>query len=691
MKLLRRVLSPSLRYKLLLLVLFPILVVVPTVVALGVYWSKNFAYEQLFRKVTTDLSVAHDVFARVQQDYVTELRSLSRSHSFYTAFAAQDADTIRDQLAALKQTVGFDFLHLTDLQGRWLHSENKQVGWSKLSPLREDAGLWGVPSVGVEVFDFDDLVSEGDALLDATLADVSGPADGLRAMVIRTVVPVRDLNGTIVALLDGGVLVNRNFRVVDTIRDLVYGAGTLPDGSHGAVSVFLGDERISTNLPRGTEQTSRGTKVPAEVHKQVVASGSAWVDRLHTVNGWYIAAIEPIIDVYGRRVGMLSTGFLEKPVRDTYIGTIAILVVVLLIGVMLAVSLAIIGAKSIFRPVEEMAAVVRATQRGKRERIGVIDSGDEIGELARQFDEMLDLLEQRNKQVQLAADKLETKVEERTEELRENNERLREAIAQLLETRRQLVEAEKLAALGELTAGVAHEINNPIAVILGNIEVLREVLRDHSDSIDTEVELIIDQVYRIRAIVDKLLRYARPSDYAGVLETIDVNDAVEHSLLLVKHELESKGAHIQRRYEGAGTISIDRQELHQVMVNLLINAARAIRYGGHVEVCTEAWASDGVVVYVKDDGVGISPHNIERIFDPFFTTQNTGGNGLGLSVSYGIVRRYGGDIKVESREGHGACFRVYLPRRPAILPDTGAAVSRATLSEAIEIDERGNL
>lgn len=685
----RQLVSRSLRYKLLLLVLFPIVVVVPLVVALGLYWSKNFAYDQLLRKVTTDLSVAHDVFSRVQQDYVAELRSLSRSYSFYTAFGEQDAERIRDQLAALKQTVGFDFLHLTDLQGRWLFSENKQVGWSKLSPLREDAALWGVPSVGVEVFDFDDLVSEGHTLLDATLADASGPADEVRAMVIRTVAPVRDLNGTIVAVLDGGVLVNRNFRVVDTIRDLVYGPGTLPRGSHGAVSVFLGDVRISTNVPQLAGEPALGTKAPLEVYEDVVHAGSTWVDRLYAVNDWYISAVEPIIDVYGRRVGMLSTGFLEKPVRDAYFSTVAILVTVLLAGVVLAVLLAIVGAKSIFRPIEKMAAVVRATQRGKRERLGNIESGDEIGELARQFDEMLDLLEQRSTQIQLAADKLEAKVEERTEELRENNERLREAITQLLETRRQLVAAEKLAALGELTAGVAHEINNPIAVILGNIEVLREELRDDTGKFDTEVELIIEQVYRIRAIVDKLLRFARPSDYAAVVESIDVNDAVEHSLLLVKHELDSKAARVEKRYDYPGTIFIDRQELQQVMVNLLINAARAISSGGRVEVSTQAWESGGVVVCVRDDGVGIAPHDVERIFDPFFTTQNTGGTGLGLSVSYGIVRRYGGDIKVESSQGHGASFRVYLPRQPAILPGAEAAVS--TVSEAIAIDERGNV
>jgi two-component system NtrC family sensor kinase len=174
-----------------------------------------------------------------------------------------------------------------------------------------------------------------------------------------------------------------------------------------------------------------------------------------------------------------------------------------------------------------------------------------------------------------------------------------------------------------------------------------------------------------------------------VVESIDVNAAVEHSLLLVKHELESKAAHVETRYDYAGTIFIDRLELQQVMVNLLINAVRAIGSGGRVEVSTQAWGNDGVVVCVTDNGVGIAPHDLERIFDPFFTTQNTGGTGLGLSVSYGIVRRYGGDIEVESSQGHGASFRVRLPRQPATLSEAESAVS--TVSEAIAIDERGNV
>jgi two-component system NtrC family sensor kinase len=126
---------------------------------------------------------------------------------------------------------------------------------------------------------------------------------------------------------------------------------------------------------------------------------------------------------------------------------------------------------------------------------------------------------------------LEVKVAERTRELREKNERLEKTIALLRQTRRRLVTAEKLAAVGELTAGIAHEINNPIAVMLGNMDVLIDELGEHARPLKTEIDLIIEQIYRIRAIVDKLLQYSRPSEYAGYVEEVDVNRLIEDTLV----------------------------------------------------------------------------------------------------------------------------------------------------------------
>lgn len=531
-----RAIQTSLRYKLLALVLFPVLMVMPITLGLAIYWSKSFSYEQLLMKVRTDLAVAHDVFTQLQRDYLGRLGNLAQSYRFRKGFEAGDWRSVQAQIDALRHTGRFDFLHLTGRNGRWL--AQPEAGTSKYSMLSSWA-LRGEPAVGVEVFSSADLQREDEALaqrvrlrlVPTRRALPTRRAEEDRAMVVRAIYPVRDAQGKVVALLDGGVLLNGNFRFVDAIRDLVYGPGSLPEGSWGTVTVFLDDVRISTNVPLKRGERALGTRVSREVRDKVLQQGAVWVDRAFVVNGWYVSAYEPIRDVEGQRVGMLYAGFLEAPFRSAVFQALGVLILMFVAVMALSAVVAIRGARSIFQPIEAMTQVVRATRSGHERRIGVVTSRDEIGELARQFDRMLDELQERNQQIGHAAEVLEVKVAERTRELREKNERLEKTIALLRQTRRRLVTAEKLAAVGELTAGIAHEINNPIAVMLGNMDVLIDELGEHARPLKTEIDLIIEQIYRIRAIVDKLLQYSRPSEYAGYVEEVDVNRLIEDTLV----------------------------------------------------------------------------------------------------------------------------------------------------------------
>jgi two-component system NtrC family sensor kinase len=672
----------SLRAKLLTLVLFPILLVAPATVGFVVLWSHGYNQEQLLRRVKSDLVVAHDAFARLQRDYLQDLVDLAGSHAFYTAFGAGDAMRVRDLLAALRGTTGFDFVHVTDLQGRWiLTGDTQEFGISRRSLLLQQAVTVGAPFVGVEIHSPEDLLLEDPALVErARLSLVpterAAPSDRLveeRAMVVRAVAPIRDVNGTLVALLDGGVVINRDFQLVDAVRDLVYGPGSLPEGSRGTVTVFLEDVRISTNVPLVPGERALGTRVSREVLDSVLTRGETFVDRAFVVNDWYISAYEPIVDVDGRRVGMLYTGFLEAPFRDAYAHTVLIVLAMLLLGVLLAGVVAVLGARAIARPVELMAAVARDLQAGRDRRIGDVAARDEIGELARQFDDTLDLLTLRNEEIRRAADRLETTVEERTAELQEKNLRLEETVALLRATRQQLVAAEKLAALGEVTAGVAHEINNPIAIIQGNLEVMRGLLGPAAREVDTEVELVLDQVHRIHSIVDNLLRYSRPGRRAERPAAVDMMRVVDDTLALVDHEAVGRGVRIAVRHDARNTAAIDPQELQQVLVNLLINAVQASPQGGVVTLVCRDWDERGVVLEVCDQGEGIAPAHLSRVFDPFFTTKGARGTGLGLSVSYGIVRGYGGDVRVESPPGKGARFSVFLLSKPVLAEGAHAA------------------
>jgi len=672
---LRSRLRGSLRTKLLVLVLFPILLVAPATVGFAVLWSHGFNREQLLHRVNTDLVVAHDAFARLQRDYLHELERLTGSYAFYTAFRDGDAARVQDQLATVRGTTGFDFVHVTDLQGRWILSGEQ--GASRRSLLRQQAVTVGAPVVGLEIHGPDDLAAEASGLAERVrLALVptprAAPTDRAledRALVVRAVAPVRDTKGTLVALLDGGVIINKDFQLVDAVRDLVYGPGSLPEGSRGTVTVFLDDVRISTNVPLEPGERALGTRVSREVRDSVLGRGETFVNRAFVVNDWYISAYEPIVDVSGRRVGMLYAGFLEAPFHDAYRGTVAIVAAMLLLGVLLAGAVAVVGARAIARPIEQMAAVARDLRAGRDRRIGDVGTRDELGELARQFDETLDLLKLRNDEVRRAADRLEATVESRTAELRDKNRRLEETVALLRTTRRQLVAAEKLAALGEVTAGVAHEINNPIAIIQGNLEVMRQLLGPAADEVDTEVELVMEQVRRIHTIVDNLLRYSRPARPVERPTPVDMRRLIADTLDLVEHEAQACGVRIAVRHEAANPVAIDAHELQQVLVNLLVNAVQASPRGGVVTLACRDWDTRGVALSVTDRGDGIAPQHLSRVFDPFFTTKGSRGTGLGLSVSYGIVQGYGGDIQVRSRPGDGACFEVFLLSEPVLSED----------------------
>ena len=657
--LIRKVRS-NVRYKLLVLTLLPVALVLPIALAGLTAWGASFTYEQLYIKVNSDLAVAHDVFERIQEDQLNKVARLGESYPFRNAIAAGDDATVQTLTAQLKTKGGFSFLRVIPVNGEQNTSAE-------------------LPSVGIEI-----LGPEALAELDPTLAESvrlpivqtrrARPTDrGLedRGMMVRVQQPVINPDGSLSAILDGGVLLNNNFTFVDAIRDLVYGPGSLPSGSIGTVTVFLDDVRISTNVPRRAGERALGTRVSEEVSRTVLDEGRNWIDRAFVVNDWYISAYEPIVDKHGKRVGILYAGYLEAPYRTALWQALGLVLLIVLGLLALYALLAIRGAKSIFKPVEKMSQVVRTTRRGQTSRVGKVESQDELAELAHEFDDMLDRLEQHAAQMQRWAEQLEDKVDERTAELRRRNDELQRTINVLRETRRKLVTAEKLAALGELTAGVAHEINNPTQVMLGNLDVLMAELGDQLDPVRGEIDLVVEQVYRIQAIVEKLLKYARPGDYAGYLTEVDINQVIRDTVALIQHMQKRHAFKLDLQLEASRPITINQQELQQVLVNLISNAVHALpEKGGEIVLTAADWEDHGICVTVADNGSGMNEDQCSHIFNPFYSTKREGeGSGLGLSVSYGLIRRYGGNITVSSQPGVGSRFNVWLRREPKMTED----------------------
>ncbi len=225
----------------------------------------------------------------------------------------------------------------------------------------------------------------------------------------------------------------------------------------------------------------------------------------------------------------------------------------------------------------------------------------------------------------------------------------------------QIAQADKLASLGQLSAGVAHEINNPMGIILGYTQLLLREEARHSEKY-SDLKIIEKHVKNCKAIVEDLLSFARSSKTEAT--THKVHKLIDEVLSFVQQHAELEHLRIIRDYdENVPAILLDEKKIKQVLINLIMNAEHAIGNEGTIRIVTRHDpSSQRVIVEVSDDGHGISKKDLKRIFDPFFTTKPTGeGTGLGLSVSYGIIQDHGGEISVESEPGRGSTFTVVLP------------------------------
>jgi PAS domain S-box-containing protein len=223
----------------------------------------------------------------------------------------------------------------------------------------------------------------------------------------------------------------------------------------------------------------------------------------------------------------------------------------------------------------------------------------------------------------------------------------------------QMTQTEKLTSLGLLAAGVAHEVNTPLAVISNYIQMLAKQLPE-SDPKQVLIEKIVKQTFRASEIVNNLLNFSRTG--AAEVADIDVNRVVEETLSLVAHPLKTSQIQIVKQLgDGLPAVRGSANKLQQVFLNLFLNARDAMPAGGMLEVRTAAH-NGSVEVEIADTGAGISREHIHRIFDPFFTTKATGrGTGLGLSVSYGIIKEHAGKVDVRSTPGKGTSFRLEFP------------------------------
>lgn len=332
--------------------------------------------------------------------------------------------------------------------------------------------------------------------------------------------------------------------------------------------------------------------------------------------------------------------------------------IVLVMGGILTTAggLGLLVARYLTRPLRELTDAAGQVAQGAPEVcVPLTSSSDEVGDLARAFSQMATEVAQSRQELEEWNRVLERRVAERT--------------AELEEAQQQFIRAGKLAALGEMAAGVAHEINNPMSAVMGFAELaLREVERrrgngrggEDMDRLAKYLQTIDRQAKRCRTIVRHLLDFARASPVS--FEAVDIHRVLDETLEMVAYQL--RGAQVEVVKDLDHTLSPVRgnvNQLQQVFTNLILNAQQAMPKGGTLTLRTR-WTTEGMIaVDVADTGHGIPPEIRDRIFDPFFTTrQQEKGTGLGLSVSYGIVQSHGGTLTFVSEVGVGTTFTITL-------------------------------
>jgi two-component system NtrC family sensor kinase len=302
-------------------------------------------------------------------------------------------------------------------------------------------------------------------------------------------------------------------------------------------------------------------------------------------------------------------------------------------------------------PVKQLVLGTDRVAKGDLAHVIPIDSDDEMGHLARSFNNMTESLQKANNEIREWIRTLEQKVEDRTKELKD--------------TQFQLMHTEKLAALGKIAATVAHEINNPLTGVFTYIKLMERKIAEGKEA-PPDVEKFREylstmrrEVQRTSAIVHNLLDFTRPKELAR--KVVNLNSLVDESLDIVRNKLAIADIEVEKEMNPLPDIAVDPSQMKQVFINLIINACEAMESGGVLTI--KSWHDmirNTLMVAFVDTGPGISPEILSHVFDPFYTTKEKG-TGLGLAVVYGIITRHNGRIEVKSSPGGGTEMLISLP------------------------------
>ncbi|MCJ7579226.1 MAG: cache domain-containing protein, partial [Candidatus Aminicenantes bacterium] len=491
--------SFSLRTKLILSFLFVIFIGGILSLSIGSRLVKKTVISQAQEKVKYDLAAAWIIFRESLNNMKEIIGFTAAREGIRNSLKNNDKEILMQYLSRTREDNELDILTLTDHEGKVIvrTGNPEKIGDDQSQDEIVKRSLEGEGHAWPQIISMEELLKEGQDLADkAYIEFIDTPKSVPRSenketngLVFKASFPILDEENQILGVLYGGILINNNFDIVDRVKETVYKDKKYKGKEIGTATIFLHDLRISTNVKDESGGRAIGTRVSKEVNQAVLVNGESWIDRAFVVNDWYISAYEPIWNIDNQRIGILYVGMLERPYIDTTNRVMFTFTVIASLCVVLLLVILYFSTTQIINPLKKVVLATQKIAEGDLSHRVKVQSRDELGSLADSFNKMTEDLGTAEGKLIEWGKTLEKKVEERTAELKR--------------AQSHLIQSEKLASIGKLAAGVAHEINNPLGGILIYSHLLLEDTEKESPYYGN-LEKIIKETTRCKEIVQGL-------------------------------------------------------------------------------------------------------------------------------------------------------------------------------------------